>query len=183
LDNLNIINSFIKIVDSVNAATGKFLPYVLATMMPIVTYEVIRRYLFNSPTIWGMESTTYLFCLSVALGGGWAYLNDAHVRVDILYDRLSPKGKAFMGLVNFPLMLLFLVGLVFASWKQAVFSISMRELSGSLWDFPVCWIKLSVFVGSVLLLLQAVTVFLGDLLIVLKKKVGNKTGSEGDRDQ
>jgi len=164
------INKIIKTVGGLNELLAKIVPYFLAAMMPIITYEVIMRYVFNSPTVWAMEISTYLFCFSVAFGGGWNYLKDGHVRVDVIYDKLSPRRKAFMDLFSFPLLLLFLLGFLFATWKQAYFSIKIAEHSGTLWEFPIYIVRLSVFIGGALLFLQSIATFLSNLITVVKKE-------------
>ena len=39
-------------------------------LLLVVIYEVIMRYVFNAPTIWGFEATTFLYGIHYMLGSG-----------------------------------------------------------------------------------------------------------------
>ena len=54
-------------------------------MMFILFYEVIQRYVFNSPTIWVYELCGILYGIFFLLGGAYAQLYEAHIRVDCVY--------------------------------------------------------------------------------------------------
>ncbi len=42
-----------------------------------------RRYFFNSPTIWGLELTTFIYGVHFVMGFGYTEKYDGHVSVDI----------------------------------------------------------------------------------------------------
>ena len=56
-------------------------------------YDVFARYLFNQPTTWATEVSTYVLVAAIFLGAGHAHLIDAHVRVDVLLSRLSGAAR------------------------------------------------------------------------------------------
>jgi len=99
----------------------------------------------------------YLFSLVFLLGASYALRRDAHVRVDVLYSRLTVRGKAVVNLLG---TLLFLVpfciyGLVFC-WPSVRNSVAVWEQSpdaGGLARWPI---KASLLLGFALLLLQGV---------------------------
>jgi len=164
------INEILEYVNGLNEVIGKIMEYVLAILMILIPYEVVRRYFFNSPTIWGMELASYIMCFCAALGGGRLYLRDEHVRVDIIYGKLNPKKQMIVRILTFPLIVLFLLGFTYASGKQAYFSIKMGENSGSLWEFPIYLLWLSIFMGSILILFQAIVTFLNELKKILENQ-------------
>jgi TRAP-type mannitol/chloroaromatic compound transport system permease small subunit len=67
---------------------------------------VVLRYGFDIGAIVVQESVLYLHATSFMLGIAYALKDDAHVRVDILYSRLSPTGKARVNLAGHILFLL-----------------------------------------------------------------------------
>ena len=52
-----------------------------------VLYEVIMRYVFDAPTIWGFKATTFLYRVHFMLGLAYTDVTDGHVEVDIFTAR------------------------------------------------------------------------------------------------
>ena len=73
-----------------------------------VFYDSIMRYFFNTGSIAMQEMEWHLFSVVFLFGMAFALKEDGHVRVDILYDRFSPRWKA---IVNIGGVLLFLIPL------------------------------------------------------------------------
>lgn len=66
----------------------------LAGMSVWVTYEVVVRYFFNSPTIWAVDLAEYTLLAVTFLGAPYLLRINGHVRIAILADRLpSPLGR------------------------------------------------------------------------------------------
>ena len=63
-------------------------------------YEVIARFVFNSPTNWVHESMFLMFGMQYMLAGAYAYREDQHVRVDVFYAKFSPRGKAIADIIT-----------------------------------------------------------------------------------
>ena len=63
-------------------------------------YEVIARFVFNSPTNWVHESMFLMFGMQYMLSGAYAYREDQHVRVDVIYAKFSPRGKAIADIIT-----------------------------------------------------------------------------------
>ena len=68
--------------------------------MFVYYYEVLARYVFNSPTNWVHESMFLMFGMQYLLSGAYAYKEDQHVRVDVLYSKLSTRGKAICDIIT-----------------------------------------------------------------------------------
>ncbi|GAB5534652.1 MAG: TRAP transporter small permease subunit [Rubricoccaceae bacterium] len=96
-----------------------------------------------------------LFAAVFLLGAAWVLREDEHVRVDVMYGRLSPKRKAAIDLTGTLLLLLpFCALLMWSTWPAVMASVAIREGAldpGGLVRWPV---KLLVPVSIVLLALQ-----------------------------
>lgn len=57
----------------------------------ILFYEVILRYVFNRPTTWAHETVIFLNACAFVFGGLYVAALNAHIRVVLFYDRLSPR--------------------------------------------------------------------------------------------
>jgi tripartite ATP-independent transporter DctM subunit len=80
-------------------------------------WEVAARYLFNAPTIWATELSTYFLVATIFLGAGAAHLAGANVRVEFLPNLLPPRGRCALELATAWCGLAFVVVL---AWQCAL---------------------------------------------------------------
>ena len=59
--------------------------------MATLIYEIMMRHVFNSPTLWAHETTTFICAVGFVFGGLYCAARDKHIRVVILYDIVGPK--------------------------------------------------------------------------------------------
>lgn len=114
-------SGLIKTIDRISDGAGAIASLALAVMTGVVVYEVVSRYVFNSPTAWVTEIGTYLFVAIVFLGMAVAQRQNAHIRVEVLVDSLAPEWRKRLELVNLWLGLVFVV---FCTWQTARFTVS-----------------------------------------------------------
>jgi TRAP-type mannitol/chloroaromatic compound transport system permease small subunit len=65
-----------------------------------VVYDVVMRYVFNNVSIAFQEMEWHLFSAVFLLGVPYALKAGGHVRVDILYERLTSKVQAWIDLLG-----------------------------------------------------------------------------------
>ena len=150
-------------VDAINERFGKIIAFLILGMMGAMGVEVVLRYGFNSPTLWAQETAQFLYGSYCILGGGYALLHNAHVRMDVIYARFSLRKKAILDLATSSLFFLFIgvllwKGLFFA-WK----SVSILEATQSVWAPPVWPVKLTLPLATLLILLQGIVKFVRDI--------------------
>ena len=112
-------SAVVRAIDRISSFAGVIASAALAVMTVIVCYEVISRYIFNAPTTWVTEVSTYLFVAVVFLGLAEAQRANAHIQVEILVDRLGKEDRAFIELVGLWLGVLFVI---IAAWHSARFT-------------------------------------------------------------
>jgi TRAP-type mannitol/chloroaromatic compound transport system permease small subunit len=159
-----IINAILGVIDKINDWVGKILSFGVLFMFAIVLIEVIRRYLFNSPTVWGNELTQIVFGVYVILCGGYILRWGGHVNVDILYGRFSTKGKALVDIITFFIFLLFCGMMLAYGGSLAWESLTRFEHSQSAWNPPIYPVKLMIPTGAFLLLLQGIAKLMRDIV-------------------
>ena len=71
--------------------------WLMAIVVPVMLYEVIARYVFNAPTVWGMELAVLLFGPYFLLGGPYLLHLKGHVALDVARQRLSPAWQRRLG--------------------------------------------------------------------------------------
>lgn len=74
---------------------------VLATLVltAVVTFSVAARYFFNAPQIWTDELATYCLAVIVFCGLGYSLIKDAHIRTDMIVERLSERSRWYCDLL------------------------------------------------------------------------------------
>lgn len=155
-------NRVLRWAERVSAAIGWLSARLVVVMVAAGALGALLRYLAPllgiTPALNAIGDVQWmLFSAVFLLGAAWALAEDAHVRVDVLYARLSPRRRALVDLVGtLGLLLPFCALLLWASWPAVVESVAIREAAldaGGLARWPV---KLLVPLGVVLLALQGV---------------------------
>lgn len=176
--NLTAILGFI---DALNDWVGRVLSYGVLAMFLLVLSEVIRRYFFNAPTVWGNELTQLIFGMYVILSGGHVLRWGGHVNVDLLYSRISIRTKAVIDTFTFILFFLFCGMMLIYGGSLAWESLSILERSNSAWEVPLYPWKMMIPLGALLLLLQGIAKLIRDVL-TLSTGTEIKPGDTGERE-
>ena len=84
-------------INSVSEFLGKLSAALFLLLLVNVFYDVIMRYAFNNVSIGMQELEWHLFATIFLLGVPYTLLKEGHVRVDIIYERLTPQRQAWSG--------------------------------------------------------------------------------------
>jgi len=122
---------------------GQVLSIIFLFCAAIIIYEIISRYIFNSPTIWVSETTILLNALLFLYGGIYVLAKNKHIRITILYDLFSNKVKHYINIFIAIVGIFYSTLMLIASYlvaKSALFTpwgTFHMETSGSAWDIPL----------------------------------------------
>lgn len=145
----------VRAIDALNRTVGRVVAAMVLALMALIVIEVTLRYGFAAPTVWGTELSTFLFATYVLLGGGFALLNGDHVRMDVLYGRLGPRGRAALDVLTAPFALLYCGVLMAEGGAMAAEAFATGRRNATDWA-PLLWPwLLALPVGAGLLALQA----------------------------
>jgi TRAP-type mannitol/chloroaromatic compound transport system permease small subunit len=157
---LKAVTIAIEKISTIFGYVGAPLPFLAAL---IIFYEIAMRQIFHSPTRWVSETTAMLCGACYLLGGALTMKNDGHVRVDILYSRFSKRARSILDCLNFCLIAIYLGVMLRVIWPYMVQSIQVDEHSYTAWN-PMVWpMKILLFFGFVLVILQAISKLIKDL--------------------
>ncbi len=158
---LKLERSFDKFADAI----GSFTAFIMVLMILNVTYDVIMRYFFNTGSIAMQEMEWHLFSVIILLGISYTLKEDGHVRVDLIYDRLSNKKKAKINMVGVALFILpvaLLIGV--ESIPYVIESFNSNEQSGDPGGLQYRWIVKSLIpLSFFLLIITAIGFFIKNL--------------------
>jgi TRAP-type mannitol/chloroaromatic compound transport system permease small subunit len=143
-------------VDAVSARLGDLLKWLILAAVLISGINAILRKAFSIGSNAWLEMQWYLFAAVFMLGAGYAFLKNAHVRIDFVSNRLSARARNWIDIIGIVVFLAPLtIMLINLSWPLFVNAWTTGEMSqnaGGLIRWPVL---LLIPVGMVLLLAQA----------------------------
>jgi len=170
-----IINTLKNIIDTVGNLCG----VLLLLMVANVFYDVLMRYFFNDVNIGMQELEWHLFATMFMFGIGYTLKEDAHVRVDIIYDQLSKKNQALITIIGSVILAMpFAILMVYFSWDYAYEAYSMGEGSPDPGGLPSRWIIRSVIPFSSIFLMLCITYV---LLTQIKTFCDCQTDAKGEK--
>ena len=165
-----VLKRLVNGIDALSKWTGRVVSYLIPVMMLILVYEVVLRYIFNEPTRWAHELTLYMFGSYFMLLGGYALYSRAHITMDLLYNRWSPRTKATADVFTYLFFFFFIGFLLWLSGDWALAAVLRLEHSRSAWGPPVWPFKLILPLSAFLLLLAGVSKFIRDLTMAIRGK-------------
>jgi TRAP-type mannitol/chloroaromatic compound transport system permease small subunit len=163
---MNMIKRFCHVIDRLNEWVGRGVAWVTTGLVLVVFVDVVMRYMFNTSYVFTQELEWQIFAFIFLMGAGYTLLHDGHVRVDIIYQRLGPKGQAWINLLGvFLFMLPGCLMVIITSWKFTYNSWAIMEGSPDPGGIPYRFlIKGTITVGFILLSLQGLSMGLHSLL-------------------
>ena len=147
-----------RMIDTVNRWVGAVIIWLVLAAVLVSAGNAVLRKLFSIGSNAYLELQWYLFAAVFLLGAGYTFLRNAHVRIDFISTRLSPRARNWvdiLGIVVFLLPLTLL--LIILSWPLVVnawVSGEMSQNAGGLVRWPVFALLPA---GMALLLAQAVS--------------------------
>ncbi len=155
---MNALLQWSRWIDALNRAMGKITIWLVLITTLISAGNAIVRKIFDSSSNALLEIHWYLFAAVFLLGAGYGLLNNAHVRIDFLANRLSARTRNWIDVGGIVLALIpFCVLSIALSWPmfmQAFVSGELSSNAGGLIRWPV---YLLIPVGFALLLLQSLS--------------------------
>ncbi|WP_035517984.1 TRAP transporter small permease subunit [Pseudohaliea rubra] len=157
------VRRLVQFIDAFTEACGRCLAWLAAAMALLTAAVVLLRYGLGLGSIAAQEAVTYLHATLFMLGAAYALKNGAHVRVDIFYQRVSPRTRAWidsLGSIVFLLPLCALIGLGSLSFVAQAWSV--HESSADAGGIP------AVFLLKTLLPLMAANLALQGIAELLR---------------
>lgn len=154
--------------------TGRTVAWLTLIMVLVTFFVVFMRYVFDSGSIAVQESVSFMHALVFLVGAAYTLKHNEHVRVDILYQKLSDNGKAWVDLLGSLFILMpVLVFIIWSSWGYVNDSWRILESSGETGGLPgIFLLKSFILVMAGLLILQGLAEIIKAVL-VLHRRVSN----------
>jgi TRAP-type mannitol/chloroaromatic compound transport system permease small subunit len=150
--------SLSRLIDGMSNLIGRAMMWFLLATTLISASNAIIRKVFNISSNAFLEIQWYLFAAVFMLGSGYAFLKNAHVRIDFISSKFSARGRNIVDVIGiivfvFPLCYL-MVKLSWPVFENAWVSGEMSSNAGGLVRWPVYGV---IPLGFTILALQAVS--------------------------
>lgn len=165
---MEILRYYIRIMDAFSEKTGTVVSWLSTMLVIAVFYDVIMRYVFRNGSIAVQELQWHIFSVIFLLGAAFTLKRDGHVRVDIIYTKLSRKSKAWIDfLCTFIFLIPFCIIIIYSTKMFVMSSWAVREISPDPGGLPFRYLlKLMIPTGFVFLILQGISEGFKNLLII-----------------
>ena len=147
-----------RLIDAINARVGRAASWLVLVVVLISAGNAVVRKAFDVSSNAFLEIQWYLFAAVFMLGSGYAFLKNAHVRIDFISSKFSARGRNIVDVIGiivfvFPLCYL-MVKLSWPVFENAWVSGEMSSNAGGLVRWPVYGV---IPLGFVILAIQGVS--------------------------
>ena len=141
------MKNLIRLIDTLNESLGRWISWLAPAMVLVMGLIVVLRYAFQVGSIALQESVMYLNALIFTFGAAYTLKQQGHVRVDVFYNRLSPRARGLIDLLGTGIFLSLTAGfIIWASWDYVAVSWRIREGSAESSGLPYVYLlKASLF--------------------------------------
>ena len=162
-----VLQKIVKGITAMNMHIGKWMSYTLMLLLLLMIVEVIRRFVFKSPSVWGFDFSLYLFGMPALLAGGWVQAEKGHVNMDMVYNMFSPRIKAILDCITSIAFFAFVGVMLVQCIKATNLAIVRNEMSITNWVIKIWPVKMWMPVACALLLLQGIADFMNNLYLAI----------------
>jgi len=155
-------------MDTIIKYSGYLASWLFISIGFIVFYEVVMRYIFNSPTIWVEEISRFLQIWATYLALTYSFHKRDFIRITFIYDKLSLRGQRFLDIISFVFIIFFSSVVVYYGWIIAKDSFDVGRTSSSMLDLPAFISEFAIPICFGFLLLKVVIELVKNILILFK---------------
>ena len=169
---MSFLKKISQLIDSINEWIGLGVSWLTTLMVLTVVYDVIMRYGFKKGNIAVQEMEWHLFAIIFLVGAAYALKKDAHVRVDIIYTKLSTRQKAWIDLIGtFVFLIPFSIIVIYSTQGFISSSWAVNETSPDPGGLPARYLlKAMIPTCFVLLIFQGISQAIKNFLVIIGKE-------------
>ncbi|MDY0364998.1 MAG: TRAP transporter small permease subunit [Arcobacteraceae bacterium] len=160
------------ILDSISKILGAIGAVLVVLLALLIFYNVLSRYLFSSSLIALQELEWHIFSIIFMLGFGYTMFYDAHVRVDVFYEKFSLKVKSLINIFGVLLFVIpFSIVIIYTSIEPVIYAYEIAEGSADPGGLPYRFlIKSLVLVAFFFLILSSIGFMIENIFNLVKNK-------------
>ena len=173
---LKILLKISEFLEKIVSIFGKFGSWLAIPLISIIIFDIITRRFFVLGSTKLQEMEWHLHTSLFLLVFGYAYLKDAHVRIEIVREKYSVKVKAVLETLGILIFLIpYTLLVIYFGIDFVKRSFSMNEVSSALTGLSHRWIiKSFIPIGMLILFLAGVSLLLKNLIYIFAVLANNK---------
>ena len=161
------IKRIVECIDKTNRFITSFTMWLILPLIGIMLFEVVMRYAFHSPTVWGAELSSMIFGIYMIYSGPCSVYEKVQVVVDLFYSKLKPRTQAAVNFLTNVFTMAFFVSIISLTFKYAMESWELKEVSTSAWGQPIYHWKALIPIAYVLTFAQTVSDFIRNAYLAI----------------
>lgn len=156
------IITLVRVIEGFNYYVGRVALYLFFVLGGILLWSIIAKAFFRPP-LWTQEMSQFTLVAYFMLGGAYALQLGSNVRMDLLYQRWSPRRRALTDIVTVFAMITFLAVIIWGGLDSVIYALEVGERSRSVWRPYLAPVKIIIVTGAVMMLLQSVCFLIRDI--------------------
>jgi TRAP-type mannitol/chloroaromatic compound transport system permease small subunit len=150
------MQKFLLSVDRLSTRAGQISAFAVVLLTVMICWEVVSRYIFNSPNDWVFDISYMLYGVLFMMAGAYTLSKNGHVRGDVLYGFFKPRTQALFDLILYFIFFIpGIIALVYAGIHFAAVSVAINEHTTQTANGPPIWpFKMIIPVAGGLLFIQ-----------------------------
>ena len=156
-------DTYVRVVDKLSGYVGICAMYLIFMMIGILLLDAVTRNVIDIPLHWCIEAAQFTLTAYYFTGGPMTLRDNDHARMDLLYERLSARGKAVLDLVFSGCLLFYLGVLLWGAVSSTQYAIQTGEKRFSMWNPSMIPIKVLMCCCIVLMIAQAISLVIKDI--------------------
>lgn len=174
---MRVLLAFARLIDYVNECVGRAVAWLVLVAVLVSAGNALMRYAFSMSSNAWLEIQWYLFSAIFLLAAGWTLKRNAHVRIDVIAARSSPRAQAWIDILGGIFFLLPMAVLIlYLSWPMFMQSYVGHEVSGDAGGLVRWPVKLLIPAGFALLVLQGVSQIIKRIAFLRGEPVPDEPG-------
>ena len=155
---MNALLGVSRVIDALSERIGRVIAWLVLITVLISAANATVRKLFDYSSNAYLEIQWYLFSAIFLVGAGYTLLRNEHVRIDIVLNRFSKRGQAWIDIFGILVFLMpMAVAILWLSWPVFVDSLRSNEMSNSPGGLIVWPARFMLPAGFLLLILQGIS--------------------------
>ena len=155
---MRLLLALARAIDALNTFAGKTVSWLVLVAVLVSAGNATVRYAWHMSSNAWLELQWYLFSAVFLLAAGYSLLKNAHVRIDVVFGRLSARARAWIDIVGTLFFLLPMALIIlYLSWPMFMQSYVTHEISSDAGGLVRWHVKLLIPAGFALLVLQALS--------------------------
>lgn len=159
-------------IDTLNEGVGKVASWIILILVAECAVDLLMRKIIGHGLFFAFDMNYMFYGTQFMLAGAYTIKWNAHVRVDVIYNRFSPRGRAILETIYLVCLLLpMAIFMTYGCWNHYVSSVAAREIGiVSAWHPPIYFYKTVMPITFALVVLQGVAILVKSITTIITRK-------------